>query len=47
MGDNTKIPLVSSEVTGLWTSYMNNTMIVCVLKYFLNNVEDNEIRAML
>jgi hypothetical protein len=42
-----KIPLVSSEITGLWNSYMSNTMIVCVLKHFLSNVEDNEIRNIL
>ena len=47
MGDTTKIPLVSSEIAGLWNSYMSDTMIVSVLKYFLNNVEDSETRAIL
>ena len=47
MGDIMKIPLISSEITGLWNSYMSDTMIVTVLKYFLNKVEDNEIRAIL
>jgi len=42
-----KIPLVSSEITGLWKSYMSDTMIEFVLKYYLNNVEDNETRAIL
>lgn len=47
MTDIKKIPLVSSEITGLWTSYMSDTLIVCVLKYYLNRVEDNEIHTIL
>jgi len=47
MGDTTKIPLISSEIAGLWNSYMSDTMIVCVLKYYLNNVDDSETRAIL
>jgi spore coat protein CotF len=47
MEDTTKIPLISSEITGLWNSYMSDTMIVCVLKHFLNNVDDSETRAIL
>lgn len=47
MGDTMKVPLIASEITGLWNSYMGDTMIVAVLKHFLNSVEDNEIRAIL
>ena len=47
MGDTLKSPLISSEITGLWDSYLGDTMIVTVLKYFLNRVEDSEIRAIL
>jgi len=47
MGDTLKVPLISSEITGLWNSYMGDTMIVSVLKYFLNRVDDIEIRAIL
>ena len=47
MADPTKLPLVSSEIAGLWNSYMSDTMIVCVLKHFLNNVEDTETRTLL
>jgi len=47
MGDILKSPLISSEITGLWDSYLGDTMIVTVLKYFLNRVEDSEIRAIL
>lgn len=34
MGDNTKIPLVSSEITGIWSSYMGGTLLINKLKYF-------------
>lgn len=47
MEDTINIPLSSSEVTGLWNSYMSNTMIVCVLKHFLNHVENTQIREIL
>lgn len=47
MGDITKIPLVSSEITGLFNSYMSDTMLICILKHFINNTEDSEIRVML
>ncbi|MGV8979763.1 DUF3231 family protein [Clostridium sp.] len=47
MGDTTKIPLVSSEIAGLWNSYMGDTMIVTVLKSFLIHVVDSETRAIL
>jgi hypothetical protein len=47
MGDITKIPLISSEIAGLWSSYMSDTMIVAVLKYYLRHVEDEETRAIL
>lgn len=41
------IPLISSEIAGLWNSYMSDSMITCVLKYFLNQVENEETRAIL
>lgn len=47
MADIKKIPLISSEIAGLWNCFMSDSMVVCVLKYFLNRVEDNEIRAIL
>lgn len=47
MGDITKIPLVSSEIAGLWNSYMADSMAVCVLKFFVNRVEDEETRSIL
>ena len=47
MVDIMKNPLISTEITGLWNSYMSDTMIVCVIKHFLNHVEDSEIRDIL
>lgn len=47
MQDKTKINLVSSEISGLWFTYTNDTMAICMLKYFLNRVEDEEIRPIL
>ena len=47
MKEITEIPLISTEITGIWNSYMNDTMTICVIKHFLSNVEDSEIRAIL
>lgn len=47
MKGDTETPLVASEIAGLWQSYMNETMAVCTLKFFLNNVDDEEIRDLL
>lgn len=37
----------SSEIAALWSAYQNNSMAICVLKYFLANVEDGEIKGVL
>jgi len=47
MADTTKLPLVSSEIAGLWNAYISDTMIVCILNYFLISVEDSETRDLL
>jgi len=47
MADTSKIPLLSTEIAGLWNSYMSDTMVISVFKYFLNRVEDGETRALL
>jgi hypothetical protein len=39
--------LTSAEIGDLWTSYMNDSMVTCTLKYFLATVEDPEIRPLL
>lgn len=47
MEDTTKIPLVSSEISGIWNSYMDESVLVCILKYFSNRVDDYEIRTLM
>jgi hypothetical protein len=47
MPDTRNIPLVSSEISGLWNTYMNDTLAMRVLSYFLKNVQDNEIRTLM
>lgn len=42
---NTK--LTSSEIGSLWSTYINNTMSVCVLQYFIKNVNDPDIKSVL
>jgi spore coat protein CotF len=39
--------LTSSEIAALWSAYQSNTMSVCVFKYFLNHVDDAEVRYIL
>lgn len=38
------IRLTSGEITPLWTGYLGDSMTNCMLKYFLNKVEDAEVR---
>jgi len=43
----TKEPLTSAEMGKLWATYMGNSMAICVLKYYLNHVDDEEIKNVL
>lgn len=47
MQNKTKINLASTEIAGLWNTYMNDSMTICVLKHFLNTLQDEEIRHIL
>ncbi|WP_079528220.1 DUF3231 family protein [Halobacillus hunanensis] len=47
MDINHQPELTSAEVSALWTSYVQGTMIICGLKYFLAKVEDPDISAVL
>lgn len=38
------IRLTAPEVANLWTSYMNDSMAICVIRYMLEKVEDSQIR---
>jgi len=46
-GDIKQIPLISSEIGGLWNAYMSESLTTKVLSYFLNRVEDEETRVLL
>lgn len=41
------IKLTASEMSVLWTSYLNDTLGVCTISYFLKHVEDPDVRAVL
>ncbi|CAM4453737.1 DUF3231 family protein [Paenibacillus tarimensis] len=44
METNHNIQLTAGEISQLWTTYLNDTMAVCVLGYFNNKVQDTEIK---
>ncbi|MCH1625611.1 DUF3231 family protein [Ferdinandcohnia quinoae] len=41
------IRLSSPEIGGLWSTYMQDSMTVCLLKYFLHHMQDNDIKPLL
>ncbi len=41
------VPLTASEMANLWASYNSGTMLKCVLRYFLANNGDSDIRPVL
>lgn len=41
------IQLTSSELSCLWGDYINNSLQVCVFKYFMQKVEDTEIKSVI
>lgn len=47
MEDTAKTPLVSSEISGIWNSYMAGNLVVRIVEYFSNRVDDDEIRDIL
>lgn len=47
MEDKTNIPLTAAEMSCLWTQYINDTLAVCVNSYFLEKVEDEEMRPII
>lgn len=49
MNDASKanVKITSAEVSNLWVSYINSTMMVCGIKYFAAKAEDDEIRSVL
>jgi len=47
MNDKTNIRLTAAEMSFLWTQYINDTLTVCVNSYFLEKVEDEEVRPII
>jgi hypothetical protein len=45
--DSKKTKLTAGEASNLWTQYMGDSLGTCVYKYFLNIVEDEEIKSIL
>jgi hypothetical protein len=40
------IKLTAAEISYMWTTYLSDTMSICVLKYFLQHVDDSDIKAL-
>ncbi|MGY0693414.1 DUF3231 family protein [Virgibacillus sp. FSP13] len=47
MEQKDNIRLTSAELSQLWTSYMNDSMAICVIKYFLVHAEDQDVVSIL
>ena len=47
MTKETNIQLASSEIASLWMGYQNDSMGAAVIEYFLQNVEDAEVKPVL
>ncbi|MFP7296638.1 DUF3231 family protein [Neobacillus niacini] len=43
MENDKKVKITSAELAQLWSQYMNDSGSICVLKFFLEKVEDQEI----
>lgn len=44
MEDKSEIRLTAAEMSSLWAQYINDTLAICVNSYFLEKVEDEEVR---
>jgi hypothetical protein len=47
MNSEHHIRLTSAEIAQLWSGYTNNSMSKCVLKYFKEKTQDEEIRPVI
>ncbi|WP_099364878.1 DUF3231 family protein [Fredinandcohnia onubensis] len=47
MEDKSKIRLTAAEMSSLWTQYINDTLALCVNSYFLEKVEDEDVRPII
>jgi hypothetical protein len=44
---NTDEKLTSAEMGKLWATYMGNTMAIQIIRYYLQHIEDNDIKTLL
>ncbi|GAE33225.1 DUF3231 family protein [Halalkalibacter akibai] len=44
---NKKVQITSSELGDLWTTYMNDSMAICMFNQFLQHIDDDEIKVIL
>ncbi len=42
-----KIKLTAAELSYMWTTYLSDSMSICILQYFLKHIEDNEIKSLI
>lgn len=47
MEDKTNIQLTAPEMAALWAQYINDTQAVCTMSYFLETIEDEEVRPII
>ncbi|WP_096200435.1 DUF3231 family protein [Bacillus sp. FJAT-45350] len=47
MEDKSSIRLTAAEMSTLWTQYINDTLATCMNTYFLEKVEDEEVRPII
>ncbi|QHS22447.1 DUF3231 family protein [Virgibacillus sp. MSP4-1] len=45
MENEKNIGLTASEISPLWAQYLNDSASICILSYFLRNIEDEEIKS--
>lgn len=41
------IKMTAAEISYLWTTYLSDSMSICVFKYFIENVEDGDVKSIL
>ncbi|MEH7374009.1 DUF3231 family protein [Neobacillus drentensis] len=47
MEDKIKMRLTAAEMSTLWSRYLSDTLAVCVSSYFIEKVEDEEVRPII
>lgn len=47
MENKSNIRLTAAEMSSLWTQFINDTLAVCVNTYFLEKVEDKDVRPII